>query len=212
MAPILPVMKLAEVALKQIAKPVSKQLLEGALSYPQVTKFCVSIGQMLHYVNVRVTRSAEGQSSSRRIFELPEDKAKDAGALFLGEVIVFSLTGVIVGWQIWVSQKSSQEQALREEQYEQLRAAEKHAEFMARDARLILLEDNIRNMWKVLDKIQSAQVYVPAQVEESSTYVPPPASSLIQAGPAAPAKPRPSNHDSLADFLSTSMSTPYNIA
>jgi hypothetical protein len=212
MAPILPVMKLAEVALKQIAKPVSKQLLEGALSYPQVTKLCVSIGQMLHYVNVRVTRSAEGQSSSRRIFELPEDKAKDAGALFLGEVIVFSMTGVIVGWQIWVSQKSSQEQALREEQYEQLRAAEKHAEIMARDARLSLLEDNIHSMWKVLEKIQSAQVYVRAPVEESSTYVPPPASSLIQMDPDAPAQPKPIPKDPLSDLLSTSMSTPYNIA
>ena len=158
MAPILPVIKLAEVALKQIAKPVSKQLLEGALSYPQVTRFCVRIGQMLHYINVRVTRSAEGQSSSRRIFELPEDKAKDAGALFLGEVIVFSLTGVIVGWQLWVGQKASQEAAIRLRQYEQLQAAEKHADQVARNHRLDQLENSISQIWKVLDKAHNPEI------------------------------------------------------
>jgi hypothetical protein len=190
MAPILPVMKLAEVALKQIAKPVSKQLLEGALSYPKVTRFCVSIGQMLHYINVRVTRSAEGQSSSRRIFELPEDKAKDAGALFLGEVMVFSLTGVIVGWQIWVSQKASQDEILRKEQYEQLRLAEKHAEQVSRNLRLDQLEHNIETIWKVLDKIQNPDPY---KKEDSK---------LLSSQDGIPRPP-----DTLSAMIATSMSS-----
>ena len=156
MAPILPVMKFAEVALKQIAKPVSKQLLDGALAYPEVTKFCIRIGQLLHYINVRVTRSAEGQATSRKIFELPEEKAKDAGALFLGEVLVFSLTGALVGWQWYVSTKSAQEATEADERYAQLKAAEKHAEFLARDIRLGELETNVREMWKVLERIDSA--------------------------------------------------------
>ena len=192
MAPILPVMKLAEVALKQIAKPVSRQLLEGALAYPQVTRFCIRIGQMLHYVNVRVTRSAEGQSSSRRIFELPEDKAKDAGALFLGEVIVFSLTGVIVGWQIWESQKASHDAAIREEQQEQLRIAEKHAELMGRDARLAELERNVGMIWSTLEMMNSAVPYMPK------------GSSTSTSAPPEPIKP-----DALRVLLSSSMSTPY---
>lgn len=158
MAPILPIMKFAEVALKQIAKPVSKQLLNGALAYPEVTKFCVRIGQMLHHINVRVTRSAEGQASSRKIFELPEDKAKDAGALFLGEVMVFSLTGAIVGWQWYVSSKASQEASEAEERYIHLQAAEKHAELLARDLRLEHLECNVERMWKVLQKFDSPVV------------------------------------------------------
>lgn len=209
MAPILPVMKLAEVALKQIAKPVSRQLLEGALSYPQMTRLCVNIGQMLHYVNVRVTRSAEGQSSSRRIFELPEDKAKDAGALFLGEVIVFSLTGVIVGWQLWMSQKSSQEVILREEQYQQLRAAEKHAELLARDMRLTDLEWDVSQMWKLLDQIHSGIPHVtasasPAISPSSSTSAPPPS-----AQPSTLPTHTPSEEVRLKFLMSTSMSTPF---
>lgn len=155
MAPILPVLKFAEVALKQIAKPVSKQLLEGALAYPEVTRFCIKIGQMLHYVNIRVTRSAEGQTSSRKIFELPEDKAKDAGALFLGEVLVFSLTGVIIGWQWYMSSKSAQAEAESEERYAQMKAAEKHAELLARDLRLEDLESNVYRMWKVLERFDA---------------------------------------------------------
>ena len=188
-------MKLAEVALKQIAKPVSRQLLEGALAYPQVTRVCVNIGQMLHYINVRVTRSAEGQSSSRRIFELPEDKAKDAGALFLGEVIVFSLTGVIVGWQLWMSQKASQDAAIREEQYQQLRAAEKHAELLARDMRISELEWNVTQMWKVLDQVHSA--VVPAHSAQApAAAVQPPTKALAETS-------------QLGFLMSTSMSTPF---
>jgi hypothetical protein len=198
MAPILPVMKLAEVAMKQIAKPVSRQLLEGALSYPQVTKVCVNIGQMLHYINVRVTRSAEGQSSSRRIIELPEDKAKDAGALFLGEVIVFSLTGVIVGWQLWMSQKSSQEAALREEQSSQLRAAEKQAELLARDTRLSELEWNITQMWKVLERM-----HAPTHELNSSS------NSVMTAAARAVTGTKAEPDEKLNFLLKTSMTTPF---
>jgi hypothetical protein len=197
MAPILPVMKLAEVALKQIAKPVSKQLLEGALSYPKVTKLCVNIGQMLHYVNVRVTRSAEGQSSSRRIVELPEDKAKDAGALFLGEVIVFSLTGVIVGWQLWMSQKASQDALLREEHSEQVRAAEKHAELVARDSRLSELEWNVSQIWKTLSTLDAAAA------SPSRSSLPNTAASRAVSGQSSREDER------LIYLMSTSMTTPY---
>ncbi len=168
MAPILPIMKFAEVALKQIAKPVSKQLLDGALAYPQVTRFCVTIGQTLHYVNVRVTRSAEGQSNSRRIFELPEEKAKDAGALFLGEVLVFSLTGVIIAWQYYVTSKASVEAAEAEERNSQLRAAEKHAELLQRDMRLAQLEESVMALWKVIDKMQTQQPIVYKSTRQSA--------------------------------------------
>lgn len=200
MAPILPVMKLAEVALKQIAKPVSKQLLEGALAYPQMTKLCINIGQMLHYINVRVTRSAEGQSSSRRIFELPEDKAKDAGALFLGEVIVFSLTGVIVGWQIWMSQKASHEAALREEHNEQVRAAEKHAELVSRDIRLSELEWNVSQMWKLLSRIDEHHLY---ESRDKHTQVPSTAAARVLTQTKTP------EDEKLAYLISTSMTTPF---
>jgi hypothetical protein len=196
MAPILPVMKLAEVALKQIAKPVSKQLLVGALAYPQVTKLCINIGQMLHYVNVRVTRSAEGQSSSRRIVELPEDKAKDAGALFLGEVIVFSLTGVIVGWQIWMSQKASQDAVIREEHAQQLRAAEKQADLLSRDIRLSELEWNVSQMWKVLEKMHAPSLH-PTKHEASTAAM------------KAVSGSTPKRDEKLEYLLTTSMSTAF---
>lgn len=195
MAPILPVMKFAEVALKQIAKPVSKQLLDGALAYPQVTKFCVTIGQTLHYINVRVTRSAEGQSSSRRIFELPEEKAKDAGALFLGEVIVFSLTGVIIAWQYYVTAKASQDAAEAEERNEQLRAAEKHAELLQRDMRLSQLEASVSNLWRVIDNMHQSPVLYKGQSHSSPT-------TSVSA----------SKEDNLTEkFLKTSMATNFKI-
>jgi len=195
MAPILPVMKFAEVALKQIAKPVSKQLLEGALAYPQVTKFCVTIGQTLHYINVRVTRSAEGQSTSRRIFELPEEKAKDAGALFLGEVIVFSLTGVIIAWQYYVTAKASQDAIEAEERNEQLRAAEKHAELLQRDMRLAQLEASVSNLWRVIDNMHQTPIVYKSHHGSSS-----------------PAAPSPSKEDNLTErFLKTSMATNFKI-
>jgi hypothetical protein len=193
MAPILPVMKFAEVALKQIAKPVSKQLLEGALAYPHVTKFCVTIGQTLHYINVRVTRSAEGQSSSRRIFELPEEKAKDAGALFLGEVIVFSLTGVIIAWQYYVTAKASQDAAEAEERNEQLRAAEKHAELLQRDIRLGQLESSITKLWNVIDNMHQSPV-------------------IYKSTSSSPNPPTTSREDNLTEsFLKTSMATNFKI-
>ena len=194
MAPLIPVMKLAEVAMKQIAKPVSKLLLQSALSNPGVTKLCVKIGQTLHYVNVRVTRTAEGQTTSRRIFDLPEEKARDAGALFLGEVIVFTLTGAIVGWQIWVSQKASYESAAKEEHYEQLRAAEKHAELVSRDLRLSELERNVHMLWDVLEKSHNPQVKSSGGVFPKSDNESPASTST---GP-------------LDGLMATSMSTPYS--
>jgi hypothetical protein len=184
-------MKLAEVAMKQIAKPVSKLLLNGALSNPQVTKSCVWIGQKLHYVNVRVTRTAEGQTTSRRIFELPEEKAREAGALFLGEVIVFTLTGAIVGWQIWMSQKASYESAAKEEHYEQVRAAEKRAEHVLRDVRISEIERKVEMLWSVLEKSQDPQIVARTRSE---------AVVLQQAQPVGP----------LDVFLASSMSTPFS--
>jgi len=205
MAPILPVMKFAEVALKQIAKPVSKQLLDGALAYPQVTRFCVTIGQTLHYVNVRVTRSAEGQSNSRRIFELPEEKAKDAGALFLGEVIVFSLTGVIIAWQYYVTSKSASEAAEAEERNAQLRDAEKHAELLQRDLRISQLEQSVTALWKVLDRISTQQPIIYRQQPAAQPHIneqPPPAIKTSNPTP---------NDVTLDQLMNTSMSTDFRV-
>lgn len=183
-------MKLAEVAMKQIAKPVSKLLLEGALSNPRVTTLCVRIGQTLHYVNVRITRTAEGQTTSRRIFDLPEEKAREAGALFLGEVIVFTLTGAIVGWQIWLSQKASFESAQKEARHEQLKAAEKHAELVARDLRLSELERNVQRLWSVLEKADNPKIDRPANTLSERVV---------------------NKSDSALDgFLTTSMKTPFH--
>jgi hypothetical protein len=208
-------MKFAEVALKQIAKPVSKQLLDGALAYPQVTKFCVTIGQTLHYVNVRVTRSAEGQSNSRRIFELPEEKAKDAGALFLGEVIVFSLTGLIIAWQYYVTSKASTEAAEAEERNSQLRAAEKHAELLQRDMRLAQLEQSVVNLWKVLDNIQTQQPHVYKSVAiESSKSTPPLPVSKPGSDPLTPKVTgaiASQSIDVIEQLMKTSMSTEFRV-
>jgi hypothetical protein len=196
MAPILPVMKFAEVALKQIAKPVSKQLLDGALAYPQVTKFCVTIGQTLHYINVRVTRSAEGQSNSRKVFELPEDKAKDAGALFLGEMIVFGLTGLIIAWQYYVISKAGADDLLAQERQILLHEAEKHAELQQRDMRLAHLEESVGEIWKLLDSIKHPQ-YVHDRRSGSSAGVP----STAQSDPAV--------EDAVDRLMKISMSTQF---
>jgi hypothetical protein len=123
---------------------------------------------MLHYFNVRVTRQAEGQSSSRRIFELPEDKAKDAGAVFLGEVIVFSLTGTVVAWQIYASQKAAKLAEQQGEMTEQLRQAEKRAETQQREMRLDELERNLNDVKMALDLISQA---IPFQNRSGSDQV-----------------------------------------
>ncbi len=181
MAPILPIMKFTEVAIKQIAKPVSQQLLGGALAYPQVTRFCVTIGQTLHYINVRVNRSAEGQSNSRKIFELPEDKARDAGALFLGEMIVFTLTGSVVAWQLYESSKSSHEAALAHDRQAMLHEAEKHAELLQRDLRLSQLEQSVSDIWKSLDSMQkSSSLRQPLSRAATGTSLEPVTTPLVE--------------------------------
>ncbi len=109
MAPVVPFAKVAALAARQLAKPVSQILLKYTLTHPVAKERTIAVGQVLNRLNVRITRLAEGKSLSKQVLELSEEKALDAGAVILGEIFVFGVGAVVVTSEIIRAQRKNAE-------------------------------------------------------------------------------------------------------
>ena len=115
MAPVVPFAKVAALAARQLAKPVSHILLKYTLTHPVAKERTMAVGQVLNRLNVRITRLAEGKTVSKQVLELSDEKALDAGAVFLGEVFVFGVGAVVVTSELLRAQRKSAELDRRKE-------------------------------------------------------------------------------------------------
>lgn len=113
---VLPVVKLATLALKTACKPIANRLKKEAGYHPKFRNFIISIAQANHRLTTRVQRRIYGRATDVAIRPLNEEKAVQAAADMLGELFVFSVAGAAIIFEV---QRSSRSEARKEEQRKQ---------------------------------------------------------------------------------------------
>ncbi|KAG4385553.1 hypothetical protein GLYMA_12G119900v4 [Glycine max] len=109
---VLPVVKLATLALRTACKPIANRLKKEAGYHPKFRNFIISIAQANHRLTTRVQRRIYSHATDVAIRPLNEEKAVQAAADLLGELFVFSVAGAAIIFEV---QRSSRSEARKEE-------------------------------------------------------------------------------------------------
>lgn len=101
------VLKIFSIAIKQLAKPVSKQLVEHAKLTAEtqpdawICKSMEGIGKLKHWVTLRVNARFAGLQGKIKFKELETAQAMKEGAEFAGEAFIFSVgAGFVVLFEV----------------------------------------------------------------------------------------------------------------
>ena len=143
MAPLVPFAKLAALAARQLAKPVSQILIRYTLNHPEAKQRVLDVGQILNRVNVRIGRLAEGKQSSKQILELSDEKALDTGATFLGEIFVFSVGAFVITQELIRSNRKSWALELQKQEEASAKELQINSQYHEASRRILLLEESL---------------------------------------------------------------------
>ncbi|KAK7312844.1 hypothetical protein VNO77_37026 [Canavalia gladiata] len=132
---VLPVVKLATLALKTACKPIANRLKKEAGYHPKFRNFIISIAQANHRFTTKVQRRIYGHATDVAIRPLNEEKAVQAAADLLGEFFVFSVAGAAVIFEV---QRSSRSEARKEElRKQEIQEIKTRNEELAREIELL---------------------------------------------------------------------------
>ena len=143
MAPLVPFAKLAALAARQLAKPVSQILIRYTLNHPEAKQRVLDVGQILNRVNVRIGRLAEGKQSSKQILELSDEKALDTGATFLGEIFVFSVGAFVITQELIRSNRKSWALEMQKQEEASAKELQVNSQYHEASRRIQLLEESL---------------------------------------------------------------------
>lgn len=144
MAHALPITKLAGLLVKTLSKPLSKRIKHEFSRYQITQRILIGIGQTTHTITSRMTIWSAGYQV-RSITPLEPEKAMQDGAEFLGESIVFLISGTVVVWEYNRSNEKARlkEQKEREDERQQREAL--RAKLRTLDKRLHALEEVVKS-------------------------------------------------------------------
>ena len=113
---VLPVIKLAFLAVKQVAKPVANRLKEGALSSDRLRGAMIKVGRRLHFTVFQIDRLADGKDmlKAERVRTLSEKEALTRGSDFLAEMVVYTFSAGILGAEQWISKQKEKRAELKQ--------------------------------------------------------------------------------------------------
>jgi len=154
---VLPLIKLAFLAVKQVSKPVANRIKDNAITNERLHGAMVWVGQRLHYNMIQVNRIADGLGAlkSERVGLLKEKEALVRGADFLAEMVVYSVSAGVLGAEYWLSEQKAKKAAAA--------AAAKEAEALR------LKELNEKQQWREFEqlncKLEEAQRRLSAMEE-----------------------------------------------
>ena len=168
MAPVVPFAKVAALAARQLAKPVSQILLKYTLTHPLAKERTIAVGQVLNRLNVRITRLAEGKSLKKQVLELSEDKALDAGAVFLGELFVFGVGTTVVTSELLRAQRKSAELDRRKDEEAARKEYTIDSKFFEASRRTTELEFQVKELRAALDILLGERTRSPTSARASS--------------------------------------------
>ena len=129
--------------MKTLAKPLSKRIKHDFSRFDLTQRLLVGIGQVNHQITSRMTIWSAGYKV-RSITPLEEERALKEGAEFLGETVVFVVSGGAIVYEYNRSQAKSEE---KEEMVRAQAKAEREAlqaQLHAIGSRLQALEDEIK--------------------------------------------------------------------
>eukprot|EP01035_Chromulina_nebulosa_P022791 gene22791-29510_t len=86
----LPLLKLAGLLVKQIAKPLSNRLKQQANKNERTNESLISFGQLLHRLSSRLTVFVSGYRFLG-VKPLPNEEALSKAVVFISESVVFTL-------------------------------------------------------------------------------------------------------------------------
>jgi hypothetical protein len=144
MAHALPITKLAGLFIKTLSKPLSKRIKHDFSRYQITQRILVGIGQTNHAITSRLTIWSAGYQV-RSITPLEPEQAMKEGAEFVGESIVFLVSGGVVVWEYNRSNEKARKNELKvREEARQQREALK-AKLSTLDKRLHALEEVVKS-------------------------------------------------------------------
>eukprot|EP00210_Caulerpa_lentillifera_P002513 g2410.t1 len=116
------VVKVFSLALRTISKPLGHQFQNRALQHPGFRKRAIALAQILHRMEVYITRGAEGKESRAFVGAISDEKAMDLAAKVVSEGFVFTVAVVMLTWEYSRSWKAdAAKKLLLEQKEEQLR-------------------------------------------------------------------------------------------
>ncbi|QCD86229.1 optic atrophy 3 protein homolog [Vigna unguiculata] len=132
---VLPVVKLATLALKTACKPIANRLKKEAGYHPKFRSFIIAIAQANHRLTTTVQRRIYGRATDVAIRPLNEERAVQVAADLLGELFVFSVAGAAIIFEV---QRSSRSEARKEEiRRQEIQAIKTRNEELAREIELL---------------------------------------------------------------------------
>ena len=109
----LPLIKLAFLAVKQVAKPIATRVKTSARENPLFRSTIIATGRRLHFGSVGIEHYADGASLRqvrqmlRGLADPPEAKALERGTDFVAEMVVYSVSASIIGAEYYMSEKKA---------------------------------------------------------------------------------------------------------
>ncbi|CAH1792839.1 unnamed protein product, partial [Owenia fusiformis] len=104
-----PLIKLAALAIKQIAKPMANIMKRRAKSSPFFRKYvCMPPAQLYHQWDTNMKVRILGLGKPKDVKPLNEEMATDLGADLLGESILFIVGGGLITYEYWRSNRNEQ--------------------------------------------------------------------------------------------------------
>lgn len=155
----LPVLKLAGLLVKQIAKPLAARMKIESAKHPKgrLAELCVSTGQAAHQLGSRLNVLASGYSFIG-VKPLPRDDALSKGINFWSETVVFICAGTIITIEYQRGEKKNQEKAQLAAAKEAKQQQELQDRFQEVNNLIKELKERIDDMEEVLDPKTLAKI------------------------------------------------------
>ncbi|CAG2116392.1 unnamed protein product [Medioppia subpectinata] len=127
-----PIVKLATLAFRQVAKPIANSFKTRAKSSPFFRNYiCMPPAQLYHWLEVNVKMKLLGLGKPSQVQKLNEQSAIELGAELLGETIIFTVAaGTLVAEYVRQSRKATAEAAVVEERWTQTERRIEELEFL----------------------------------------------------------------------------------
>ena len=141
--------KLAGLLIKTLSKPLSKQIKHQVSRSATGQRVLISIGQFTNNITSRMTIWAAGYRV-RRITPLESEEALKTGAEFVGESVIFLVSGT---WLLYEYNQGVKKAAAAQEAKRAQAKAERdelRTQLRAIDARLVALETALEKQWNLI--------------------------------------------------------------
>ncbi|KAK9937980.1 hypothetical protein M0R45_014743 [Rubus argutus] len=139
---MLPLMKLGTLAIRTISKPIAARLKTHAAVHPRFRAAIIWMAQTKYRWATQLQRRLQyGRAVNVAIRPLDEAKAIAAATDFLGELVIFSVAGLVIMYEVNRNYKSeAKKEAKRKQELEALKLKDKDLEKEVESLRLKLQE------------------------------------------------------------------------